>query len=297
MAETDKKVSFRQKTSTTCPVCSSEFFREEMFSGGGRLIAGKLTDELRRRYEDNKKYGVVIPLTYVLTVCPSCLYTAFNRDFETLEPSETEKLMELTPSRKAVVAKYFDNCDFSADRNLVSGAASYMLAVDCYGYRNKKVAPTFKIALSSLRAAWLIGDLAKENTTKPYPKISQFFYKKAYQYYTRVLDIMQTGEESPEAMGHMGPDTDKNWGYEGLLYITAILTVKIGIQEPEVEKRIANFDKCKRYLGRLFGAGKSSKSRPGELLDKTRALYDTINQKLDEWTKETKPTEETPEEK
>ena len=73
----------------------------------------------------------------------------------------------------------------TVNRELKTGAASYMLAVDCYSYRNKKVAPTFKIALSSLRAAWLFNDLAKENPEAPFGKIAVFFYKKAYQSYVK----------------------------------------------------------------------------------------------------------------
>jgi len=52
-----RRVSFRQKNPTKCPVCSNEFYREEMLTGGGRLIAGKITDELRRLYEKNEKWG------------------------------------------------------------------------------------------------------------------------------------------------------------------------------------------------------------------------------------------------
>ncbi len=282
--ETQKKISFRQKSPTVCPVCSYEFHREELLSGGGRLIAGNINDELRREYEASKKFGRIYPMAYQLTVCPSCYYTAFPKDFETLQPQEIEKISELTPARKNAVKKFFGNISFEEDRNLELGAASYMMAVDCYSFRNKKVAPTFKCALSSIRAAWLFGDLAKEYPDKPYKKISLFFYKKAYNYYVKVLDLMQTGKEPVESIGNMGPDTDKNWGYEGLLYITAVLTVKIGSKEPDLAKRIENLELCKRYLSRLFGIGKSSKSRPSELLDKTRDLYDIINQMLEKWS-------------
>jgi len=90
-----------------------------------------------------------------------------------------------------------------------------------------------------------------------------------------------------EAVGHLGPDTDKNWGYEGILYMVAILTVKIGSLEPDLAKRIENFEKTKRYLSRLFGSGKSSKNKPGALIDMTRDLYDKMTQMLAEWTVET----------
>lgn len=288
----DLKISYRQKNVTVCPVCSFEFHREELFTGGGRLIAGKLTDELRRNYEAGKKFGKVYPLIYVPTVCPSCLYTSFPKDFDNLEDSEIEKMRELTSARKNVIKKFFGGLDFNGDRDLNTGAASYMLAVDSYGYRNKKVAPTFKMALSSIRAAWLFGDLAKEHPDAPFGKIAVFFYKKAYQSYVKLLDIMQMGGEPVDAIGNMGPDTDKNWGYEGVLYLTAVLTVKVGSKEPDPVKKMENLEKCKRYLSRLFGSGKTSKARPSELLDKTKDLYDKINEMIEEWNKEHAPKQE-----
>ncbi|OHD68786.1 MAG: hypothetical protein A2W19_11015 [Spirochaetes bacterium RBG_16_49_21] len=283
----DLKITYRQKNSSVCPVCSFEFHREDMLSGGGRLIAGKLSDELRRNYDVSKKYGRIYPLAYVVSVCPSCYYSAYPKDFDSILPGEIEKLRELTAARKSAVKKFFGMIDFNGDRELRIGAASYLLAVDCYSYRNKKVAPTFKIALSSLRAAWLFGDLAADDPSSSYKKISEFFYKKAFQTYVKVLDIMQTGGEPVDAVGNMGPDTDKNWGYEGILYLTAVLTVKIGSKEQDPRKRMENFAKCKRYLSRLFGAGKTSKTRPSDLLDKTRDLYDKINAMIEEWNQET----------
>ncbi|MDR3238323.1 MAG: DUF2225 domain-containing protein [Spirochaetia bacterium] len=281
-----KKISFRQKNSTKCPVCSSEFYKEELFSGGGRLIAGKLTDELRRRYEDNKKFGKIYPLAYLISVCPNCLYAAYPKDFTAIEHDEVEKLFELTNARKGAVGKFFTGLDFNKDRDLYLGAASFMLAVDCYSLRNKKVAPTFKNAVSSIRAAWLFDDLAELEPEKQFKKISLFFYKKAYQYYIKTLDLIQNGAEPSEAAGNMGPDSDKNWGYDGILYLSSVLTVKVGSWEKDIKKKIANFELSKRYLSRLFGMGKSSKSRPSEILDKTRDVYDKIATMLDEWNQQ-----------
>jgi uncharacterized protein (DUF2225 family) len=288
----DLKLSFRQKNPSVCPVCTFEFHREELLSGGGRLIAGKLTDELKRNYDVSKKFGKVYPLAYVLTVCPSCFYSAFPKDFESLEPAELDKIRELTTARKNVIKKFFGDLDFNGNRDLKTGAASYMLAVDCYSYRNKKVAPTFKIAQSSIRAAWLFNDLAKELPESPFGKIAVFFYKKAYQSYVKLIDILQTGSEPVEAAGNLGPDTDKNWGYEGVLYLTAVLTLKVGAKESDPKKRMENLEKCKRYLSRLFGSGKTSKSKPSELLDKTKDVYDKINQLIDEWKQEEGQTAE-----
>ncbi|HOW82304.1 MAG TPA: DUF2225 domain-containing protein [Spirochaetota bacterium] len=284
--EDQKKVTFRQKNQTICPVCSNEFFREEMLTGGGRLIAGALTDELRRKYEASKKFGKIYPLNYQVTVCPICYFAAYPKDFQDLLPDERNKLTEMTGSRKNAMTKFFGHIDFNEDRELKHGAASYMLAVDSYSCRNKNTAPTFKNAVSSIRAAWLFNDLAEETSDETYKKISLFFYKKAYDYYVKVVELVQNGGEPTDAAGNMGPDTDKNWGYEGILYITAVLTMKIGAREKEIGKRIENFERCKRYLSRLFGIGKTSKSKPGELLDKTRDLYDKINEMLEIWKRE-----------
>ncbi|MCL2155353.1 MAG: DUF2225 domain-containing protein [Leptospirales bacterium] len=281
--ENTKKISFRQKNSTICPVCRHEFYKEEMFTGSGRLIADKLTDELRRLYKESKKFGKIYPMAYTLTVCPNCLYTAYPKDFNDILPEEVDKLQNMQQARQNALAKFFDRLDFNDDRNLALGAASFMLAVDCYNYRRKNVAPTFKKGVSSIRAAWLFSDLGDEFPDKMYKKLSLFFYKKAYEFYLKILDLLQTGGEPAEAAGNMGPDTDKNWGYEGILYVSAVLTVKYGTGEQNIEKRIANFNISKRYLSRLFGGGKSSKSTPSDLLDKTKLLYDKINAMLAEW--------------
>ena len=284
--EENKKVSFKQKNPTLCPVCRNEFYREEMFTGGGRLIAEKLSDELRRVYKESKKYGKLYPLAYVLTVCPNCLYTAYPKDFNNISDTEISKLQEMRPARKNAMAKFFGQISFNDERDLMLGAASYMLAVDCYNFRKKNVAPTFKKGVSSIRAAWLFSDLAEEYPDMPYKKMSFFFYKKAYEFYLLILDLLQNGAEPADAAGNMGPDSDKNWGYEGILYVSAILTVKYGTTEKDMAKRIENFNVSKKYLSRLFGAGKSSKSTPSELLDKTRILYDRINEMLEQWEQE-----------
>lgn len=286
MQSTERKISFKAKEVTKCPICSCEFHREEMLTGGGRLIAGALSDELRRLYEKNEKFGVIYPIAYLVTVCPKCLYSAYPKDFDTITPSEIEMVKSTTQARAGSINKFFGHLNFELNRDLFLGSASYLLAVDCYAFRNKNAAPTFKKGVSSIRAAWLFKDLSKEYPDKPFKKISDFFYQKAYQFYPQMLELMQTGGEAIEAAGNIGPDFDKNWGYEGVLYMTAILTLKVGILEPDIKKRIENFDKTKRLLSRLFGSGKSSKSKPGPLIDMTRDLYDKMNALLDKWNQE-----------
>jgi len=145
--DSKKKISFRQKNATICPVCGYEFYREEMLTGGGRLIAGKLTDELRRTYEKNEKWGVIYPLAYVVTVCPRCFYAAYPKDFATLQSEDLQKIQATANARKQSIEKFFGKLDFNGERGLYHGAASYLLAMDCYSFRNKMVAPTFKMAI------------------------------------------------------------------------------------------------------------------------------------------------------
>jgi uncharacterized protein (DUF2225 family) len=281
-----KKVSFREKNITKCPVCAYEFTQEKMLTGGGRLIAGKLTDELRRLYEENKKVGKIYPLAYLITVCPRCLYASYAQDFIGLPTDEVAQIRSAATARMQTIKKFFQDLSFETDRTLAHAAASYMLAVDVYNLRGKMVAPTFKKAVSSIRAAWLFDDLSKEHPDGPYKKISHFFYTKAYTFYEKVIELFMTGAEPVEAAGSLGPDSDKNWGYEGVLYLYSVLTIKFGANNPDVKKRIESFEKTKRTLSKVFGIGKTSKNKPSALIDMTRDQYDKINEKLTQWYQE-----------
>jgi uncharacterized protein len=281
-----KKISYRHKDITRCPVCLHEFQREEMLTGGGRLIAGKLTDELRRLYDKNDKHGKVYPLSYMLTVCPKCLYSAYPKDFDKLSPAEIEKIANASEARMTSIRKYFGEASFDNERDLLLGAASYLLAIDCYAYRGANAAPTVKKAVSSIRAAWLFEDLAKEHNNNIYKKFSDFFYTKAFKFYHQTIELLQAGKENLEDAGHVGPDFEKNWGYDGILYMCAALTIKLGVHEKDLSKRVHNYEVTKRYLSRLFGTGKASKSKPGPLIEMIRNLYDKINETIDEYYKE-----------
>ena len=79
-----KKValSYFSKDKIPCPVCKKAFSREIMRSGNGRMIAGKLTDELHRIYEPSAKYGRVYPMIYEIGACPYCYTAMFWNDFK-----------------------------------------------------------------------------------------------------------------------------------------------------------------------------------------------------------------------
>ena len=94
-------ISFYSKTKVACPVCMKDFQKEEMLTGGGRMIAGSLTDELRRNFEPSVKYGKVYPLIYAIGACPHCHTALFWQDFQQLEdPITCKKLFSNQEERK-----------------------------------------------------------------------------------------------------------------------------------------------------------------------------------------------------
>jgi len=272
----NRKVSFRAKENSVCPVCNEVHQKEQMFQGGGRLIAGKLTQELRRLYEKNKKFGRVNPNDYVLTVCPRCLYTAFPKDWDSLSPVEAEEFRQSSDKRRQFLEKILGPVDFYQDRNLVLGAASYLLAIECYQKRNTNVAPTPKKAICSLRAAWYFDDLATEFPGMNFEKVRDYLYKKAVSYYSLTLEYMQNGVEPVDSIqGMLGPDTDNNWGFDGVVYLNAYLTRKFLDQlSDKKEEQLNLLVRAKRMLARLYGSGKSSKGKPSPIIEMARELYD-----------------------
>lgn len=279
-----KSISYRLKDKTQCKVCNFEFQREQLHSGGGRLIAGKLTAELRRLYDVNKKFGKVYPLAYAMVVCPQCLFTSFPNDFNALQPDEVERLKKSITDRRTGIEKITGPVDFNEDRNLVLGAASYVLGIDCYQMRGYNVAPTPKKAICSIRGAWLFQDMADEFPGMNFEKVSEFLYTKAQNYYSPTLEIMSTGKEPVEQFqGLLGPDTDNNWAFDGVIYLNGYLTLKYLEQlAPTKEKKIELLDRSKRYLGKLYGMGKASKNKPSVIIDMAKDLYEVVSKKLDE---------------
>ncbi len=293
MADSGSKLSFRKKDPIECPICGGDIFDEVLRSGGGRLIADRLTEELRRLYKPSPKYGVVYPLAYSVRVCPHCLYAATFADWSKLNKEDITKLKATTQARQQSIVKILgpiQQTDFTQDRNLELGAGSCMLAVDCYNFRTEEVAPVFKKGLFSLRAAWLFSDMSEKYPNLPYKNVVVFFYKKAYMSYSVVLDLFQSGQEMLEHAGRLGPDTDKDWGYEGLQYMVGVLVSRFGEEiEKDVQKRIDLFDRTRRIVAKMFGSGKASKNLPADLIDKTRDIHEKMGDMLKKWEEQINP--------
>lgn len=276
-SEKEKKVTFISKEPIVCPVCEASFNREELFSG--RVNAGDLTDELHRTYIPTHNFGEVHPLIYELTVCPACWYSAFRPDFLGIPSKVAGALRDATASRVEATQRVFDGADYNSPRSLMEGAASYYLAMLCYEGLPKEFSPSIKQGIAGLRAAWLCGYLDKKNPGENYGYAARIFYGKARFLYRLAIELEQKGKEQLTTVKWLGPDTDKNYGFEGVLYLSSMLELKYGQREDEA-KRLENLGASKRTIAKMFGIGLKSKSKPGPLVDKVRDLYEVLKKEL-----------------
>ena len=282
---TEKKqlsVTFYTKQDVVCPACKNSFPREELLSGGGRLIAGDLTDELRRTYQPSAKYGTIYPLIYSVAVCPKCLTALLWNDFLTMNDPQTEKMLkETSKERKEKVENIFPHPNFNKDRTLLEGCAGYYHALLCYEKMPASYSPTIKKAVITMRLAWMCDDMNKILPGRNYDFIRDVFYKKTTFFYSEALNLEMDHSESISEIGNMGPDLDKNYGYDGVVYLSCLLEYKYG-QTEDVTARMKKLSQCKSSIARIFGLGKSSKAKPGPLLEHSRNLYDTLAKVLKE---------------
>ncbi|MFO8064554.1 MAG: DUF2225 domain-containing protein [Spirochaetota bacterium] len=275
----ESTLTFFSKKPIVCPVCETTFYREELRTGRGRLIAGALTHELRREYEPSQKYGRVYPLLYPVTVCPNCYYAAYQQDFLEVPDDVRSRIDGDRMRRGETVHELFGDLDFTEPRDLEEGVASYFFAVMCYEYFPKEFSPTFKQGLSSLRAAWLCNDLHKRSPQENYDYLAQVFYRKARFFYDYAVELEQSGDEALPKEFPMGPDLDKNYGYDGVLYLVGLLDYRYGSRQDAEQRRMALM-RAKRTVAKIFGMGKASKSKPAAILDNAREVYHQIASEL-----------------
>lgn len=272
-------LTFFSKTPLTCPVCDEKIFREEMRTGRGRQIAGTLTRELRRNYEASQQYGEVFPLVYPVTVCPECFYATYHDDFLAIPDNIVDTLRGEAPARQEAVSDIFPELDFTQPRGLPEGVASYVFATMCYEHFPKQFSPIFKAGLSQLRAAWLCNDLHRRRPTENFDYMAAVFYRKARYYYSRAVEGEQDGSQPLSGAKTLGPDIDKNYGYDGVLYLTGLLEFEYGPRS-DPEKRSVALGRAKRTVARIFGMGKASKNKPAAILDNAREVYELISKEL-----------------
>lgn len=282
--QNDKKkkltLSYWSKTKVTCPCCRKDFAREELLSGGGRLIAGGLTEELQRLYEPSSKFGRVYPLIYAVGACPMCHVAFLWSDFQEItDKPSIDKLKYDEDARKKAVEAVFPYYNLSRERSLLDGAAMYYLALLSYEKIDSCYAPTVKKGIICLRLAWLCQELEKVVPGHNYDWMSKVFYQKAGFFYEQTIIGESTGVESITVVNNFGPDVDKNYGYDGVIYLSSLLEYKYG-QKENIPIRLKKLDANKRSIARIFGLGKSSKAKPGPLLEHSRELYDRLTEEL-----------------
>jgi uncharacterized protein (DUF2225 family) len=276
-----KNVSFFHKTPTVCPVCEADFSREELLSGGGRLIAGDLTPELRRNYEPSARYGEVWPIIYPVTVCPNCFFAALPGDFDDALDADIAALQAATEERQHAAGLLFDDLDYFQPRGLHEGMASYLLATMSYDYRGEVVSPTFKRGLCSLRAAWLANDLERHEPDSNWTYVAELFYRKARFFYALAMEREESAEESLQGVHNYGPDSDQNYSFEGLIYIAALLEFRFGPRN-DGDKRAKALDRAKISLSKVFGFGRASREKPTPILEHARETFAAIDEEIDQ---------------
>jgi len=274
----ERKVTYFRKESTVCPVCDKPFQREELFQG--RVNAAEMTDELHRKYSPMAAYGEVHPLIYPPAVCPNCYFSVFPQDFDALSPKLRQPLYDSIAARiDSVSALFPKGLDFASPRRLQEGAASYFLMMQCYDVFPDKDSPVIKQAIASIRASWLFDELHKKLPGQNYDYVARLFMNKARFLYQRSLELDTRGKQSLQAVKFLGPDADNNYGYDGVLYLSAVLEMKYG-QKDDAARRAKKLDYFACAIAKMFGLGKKTKAKPGPLLERARDLYERLKAEL-----------------
>lgn len=105
-------------------------------------------------------------------------------------------------------------------------------------------------------------------------------------YYKTLMDIMSSGSEPHDQFVHLlGPDTDKNWGFDGVIYLNGYFNFKfLDELAKNDEEKLKILEESKRLVGKLYGMGKASKAKPSVLINLARDLYESINAKIEQIT-------------
>ena len=281
-SEKKASLSYWSKDKCTCPVCKRAFEKEIMRSGNGRMNAGNLSDELHRDYIPSAKYGKVYPLIYEIGACPNCYAAFFWSDFGDIKKAEVvDRMYDHSEKRKKAANTIFPYFDLKKERTLFDGAAMYYLALMTYDDADEDMIPTLKKGIIALRLAWLSKEIHQRCSEHNYDYIAQVFYRKALFFYQQAVINEAERKKKSSTLGNMGPDMDKNYGWDGVIYLCGLLEYKYG-QKDDIQLRLKKLSESKTAIARIFGLGKSSKNKPGPLLENARDLYDRLVEELND---------------
>ena len=157
----------------------------------------------------------------------------------------------------------------------------YYLALLTYAKMPSDNLPTIKSAFLSLRMAWLTRELDMAVPGHNFKYISDVMYRKALFFYQQSIFCETARTEKTSTLNNFGPDMDKNYGWDGVIYLCGLLEYKYG-QREDLQLRLKKLSESKTAIARIFGLGKSSKNKPGPLLEKARNLYDLLSKELND---------------
>lgn len=275
-------VSFFKTNALACPACEHELSTEEMRTGSGRLDAGELQHDLQRKLIPSERFGAVYPTLYLVYTCPKCYFSALKFDFERLSSKSIANITtpDASTKRTKELLTLFENIpNFSRPKTLITGLASYILALSTYNQMVHTDCPTIRMAICSMRCAWLCQDIIDAGYTTEMGQLKKIFLRKAFFLYDKALDLNLQGKEDVTKIPNLGPDFDTDFGYDGVIYLHAWLYVN---HSPfiDVFDRSENLSKIRTNLSKVFGFGKSSKEKPSALLDFARITYEQVEQEM-----------------
>ena len=274
------KTTYNSKEVTVCPICNEKFHREELHTGRGRLIVDSLTNQLRHTYKPSDQYGIVNPLLYPITVCPNCKYAAFKEDFMKLKNNLIPIIEKQRETREKDIRALFPLINFAKKRSLPEGISSYYLALHCYNVYPLEHSPTLRQALCALRCAWLCNDLHELQKNDNWDALRDLLYRKSrYLYKLAVEHDEKNVENFPEDINY-GPDTEKNYGVDGIYYLTCYLELFYGPRDNS-RQRAENLKIARSRLSKIFGMGQSSKRKPQPILENSRLIHNEISRELE----------------
>ena len=232
-------ISFFRKDELICPSCEKDIPQEDIRTGSGRLDAGELRNDLHRLYISTKEHGSVYPIIYGIYTCNNCYYSLLKYDMGKLSQKSIENIstQDAVAERKESLKHLFkDIPDFSTNKTLVSAVAAYLLTVQTYNQCNVSDVPTIRMAICALRAAWLCGHIKDFCDDEFVDSLTSILYKKSLFLYNKAMDLALSGDEDLLSTT-LGPDIDKDYRYDGVVYIQAWLLFHYGIS-PNRDKRI-----------------------------------------------------------
>lgn len=149
--------------SVKCPICETGFQTTKLKQRAVKLVS---RDEDFCGYYANGN-----PIFYGVHVCPSCGYSAFESDFDTIMPLEKRAVVtNITPK--------WQPQDYSSARNVQDAIAVHQICLLNYTVMKKRPSELAKVCL---RLAWLYRSEQNQDREIHFMKFALANYRKAFE--------------------------------------------------------------------------------------------------------------------